>query len=155
MQAIHAEAGVAIVEPVKKSVAASKEVPPVMGNFTRTTKRRTVMVQEMRKLIWTDGVKFPAQPILDPTTDIIHSQAQLSIDRTAFLGKVFDFFSNYFVETRSPDIFALKVFEWLRKCGEELSKDPPRRKHLQELVSMIATCEFAKDRALPSHEAVA
>ena len=77
MQAVHAEAGVAIVEPLKKSVAASKEVPPVMGNFTRTKKGRRVMVQEMRKLIWTDGVKFPAQPILDPTTDIIHSQAQL------------------------------------------------------------------------------
>ena len=75
MQAIHAEAGVAIVGATEKIVAASKEVPPVMGNFTRTKKGCTVMVQEMRKLIWADGVKFTAQPILDPTTDIIHSQA--------------------------------------------------------------------------------
>ena len=88
------------------------------------------MGQEMRKLIWTDGVKFPAQPILDPTTDIIHSQAQLSIDRTAFLGKVFGFSPTTSLKLGARTSLPSRVFEWFRRCGEELSKDPPRRKHL-------------------------
>ena len=153
---INAENESTTAKPVpKKKGGKVKEIEAKMANFKRTKDGRLLMKQELEKLLWMDGVKFQDKPIVHPTTDAIRVEStarmQTPVLRSALLEKVGEFFSNYYIDVRAPDIFAMRVFEWMRKCNAELAQTPPERRHLLELVSLIAASDFAKDKVLPQH----
>ncbi|CAE7839426.1 unnamed protein product [Symbiodinium sp. CCMP2592] len=112
----------------RRRAGKCSEIEPKMTNFTRWKKGGTLMEQEVRKLLWLDSVKFPSNAIMEPETENIRLKATL--------GKT------------SPEVFGLKVFEMIRHCNEELSKDPPQRRKLTELATLIVSCDFASERVL-------
>ena len=114
------------------------------------------MEEQIGCLSWLDGIRFEAKGIVNPASGeipvVCASQMRLRCSRPPCWAKCIfaSFSSSYYIETRNPELFGLKVFEaqdlrwWI--CPNAAVSD----KNLLELIDLIASVEFAKKGHLRS-----